>query len=398
MSDEVIHARDPSGLGLRWPARLPLVIAAFVISVVVALALQRHEFTSPNWGLAVLVVMTVPWVFDDVLGLSLKGGGNLRVSNPYLVLWSAVVIGGVWALTSWLYVTNDFAPFLLVVLIAEMSAIAGARFGAVVLAICVGVLAYATFVSHRSGTLIWAFAFVIGWLGGLAYRSQTRIATELFEAQEQLAEQAKEEERRHLAREIHDLIAHSLAVSMLHLSGARLALAAGDTEDATAALADAEAAGRAAMAEIHRTVGLLGRGLDGTAPPTPCAGDLPELVDGFRRAGLDVRLRLDGDLDVVPLAPGLTAYRVVQESLSNAVKHAPGASVDLAVAVEEREVNIRAVNDVEAVVPELFPTAPAGNGLRGMAERVALLGGTVASGNGNGSWKVHAHIPWSEPT
>ena len=302
-ADGVICAPDPTGAVLRWPARLPLVIGAFTISVIVVLAFQRHEFTSPNWGLAVLVAVAVPW-FLDMFGLP-PMGKETRFRYPVLVAWSAVVIAGVWALGSWYYVTIDFAPFLLVMLIGEMTSTAGGRFGAVVLAICVAGMLYSTTVQHRSGNLIWVFGFAIGWMGGLAFRTQTRIATELVEAQEQLAEQAKEEERRHLAREIHDLIAHSLAVSMLHLSGARLALAAGDTDEATAALGDAEAAGRAAMAEIHRTVGLLGSATDGAAPPTPSAADLPELIDGFRRAGLDVRLRLDGSLGAVPLAPGL---------------------------------------------------------------------------------------------
>jgi signal transduction histidine kinase len=181
---------------------------------------------------------------------------------------------------------------------------------------------------------------------------------------------------------------------MLHLSGARLALAAGDTDEATAALADAEAAGRSAMAEIHRSVGLLGHG-DGTDPPTPCAADLPELVDGFRRAGLDVRFCLDGDLAAVPLASGLTAYRLVQESLSNAVKHAPGAAVELNIRVDSDELTIRAVNAVMAATPR---ASSGGNGVRGMAERAALLGGTVVAGNGDGTWKVDAHIPWSQVT
>jgi signal transduction histidine kinase len=392
IGDGVVCAPDPTGAELRWPARLPLVIGAFMIAVVIALALQRHEFTSPNWGLAVLVAITTPWVLD-MFGLP-PMGHDTRFRYPVLVGWSVVVIGGVWVLGTSYYVTIDFAPFLLVMLIGEMTSTAGAKFGAVLLVVCLAGMVYSTYAQHRSGNIIWEFAFVIGYLGGLAYRTQTKIATDLVESQERMAAQAKEEERRHLAREIHDLIAHSLAVSMLHLSGARLALAAGDTDEATAALADAEAAGRSAMAEIHRAVGLLGNGADGAAPPTPCASDLPELVDGFRRAGLDVHVCVDGDLGSVPLAPGLTAYRLVQESLSNAVKHAPGAPVDLHVSVHEREVAISAVNTVVASAPR---EPSGGNGLRGMVERAALLGGTVVAGNGNGSWKVDARIPWSEP-
>ena len=178
--------------------------------------------------------------------------------------------------------------------------------------------------------MIWGFAFTIGWLGGVAYRSQLVILTELAIAQTRARPtRAAEEERHRLAREVHDLIAHSLAVTMLQMSGARLALAAGDTDEALAALADAETAGRSAMAEIHRTVGLLGRGDEGTQPTDTVCRRRARLVDGFRNAGLDVAFHLDGDLAAVPMGTGLAAYRVVQESLSNAVKHAPGAPVDL---------------------------------------------------------------------
>jgi signal transduction histidine kinase len=267
------------------------------------------------------------------------------------------------------------------------------------------------FVNHftpLSGQVIWIFAFAIGWFGGAAYRSQLKIATELAKAQDELAARAAEEERHRLARDIHDLIAHSLAVTMLQLSGARLALEAGDTDEAVAALADAEAAGRAAMAEIHRTVGLLGQGDDDR--PTPCATDLPELVDGFKRAGLEVQFDLEGELSKVPFAAGLATYRVVQESLSNAVKHAPGAPVTVQVRVQTGDVDIKVVNPI-ASSPRLGlgtngvggaggagQAVGAGQGVRGMTERAELLGGTARALNGDGTWKVEAHIPWNDLT
>jgi signal transduction histidine kinase len=249
-----------------------------------------------------------------------------------------------------------------------------------------------TNVNHFKGLLIWAFAFTIGWMGGVAYRTQVRVAFELAEAQTKLAEQAALEERQRLAREIHDLVAHSLAVTVLQLSGARLALTAGDTEEAMAALTDAEEAGRSAMTEIRRAVGLLGSGeTDGVPAPTPSAGDLPRLVKTFRDAGLAVDFDLEGDLAVVPMATGLASYRLVQESLSNAVKHAPGAPVELRVTVTDSDIRINVVNPV---VVDVGPGPSGGHGLRGMVERAELLGGVAAAGNGDGTWKVEACIPW----
>lgn len=393
---------DPTGSELHWSIKTPQTIGVFVLAIGVILAVERHEFTSPNLGLLLILLIVTPWVLD-MLGWPPLMRTEARLRYPTVVLWSVAVIALVYWLGVSYYINIDFAPFVVVVLIGEMASTVGPRFGAVVLAAAWVMLVVQTAVHHFAfeSQIIWAFAFLLGWLGGTAYRNQLQIATELAKAQEELAEKAAEDERHRLAREVHDLIAHSLAVTMLQLSGARLALQAGDTEEAVAALSDAESAGRAAMAEIHRTVGLLGPG--GDEPPTPCASDLPGLVDGFKRAGLEVRFDLHGDLSQVPLAAGLATYRVVQESLSNAVKHAPGAPVTVQVRVETCDVDIRVVNPVtQAPSPAPGPngssaTDSAGQGIRGMSERAELLGGTARACNGDGTWKVEAHIPWNHP-
>jgi signal transduction histidine kinase len=368
-------------------------------------AVQRHEFTSPNAGWLLIAVIALPWVLDMIGWPRRLFREQARVQYPMVVVWSVVVVVCVYWLIVADQVTADAAPFLLVVLIAEMTATVSPPFGAVIVAASTVVVLLLYFVNHftpLSGQTIWIFAFVVGWLGGAAYRSLLKIATKLEKAQGELTSRAAEEERHRLARDIHDLIAHSLAVTMLQLSGARLALEAGDSEEAVAALTDAEAAGRAAMAEIHRTVGLLGQG--GDERPTPCASDLPELVDGFKHAGLDVQFDLEGELVQVPLAAGLATYRVVQESLSNAVKHAPGAPVRVKVRVEASDVDIRVVNPVTSTQRAGLGAggAPgpggASQGIRGMTERAELLGGTARAFNGDGTWKVEAYIPWSDLT
>ncbi len=385
------RATEPCPSERPWSDRVPQAIGLFAIGVGIVLALQRHQFTHPTAELPVICLVILPWVVDMLRPSRFLS--EYRFAVPALAAWSAIVLAGV----GWLIVDyrgpNDFAPFVLTLLIGEMAAMAGPRVGAVVGLACLAMLLTYAVAFDFEGDYIWGAAFLIAFMGGTAFRRQVMVAQDLAEAQEQLAVRAAEEERRRLAREIHDLIAHSLAVTMLQLSGARLALTAGDTDEALAALEDAESAGRSAMAEIRRTVGLLESSEDERSPAmaTPSAADIPDLVTSFRHAGLVVTLQLDGDLAAVPMATGLAAYRVVQESLSNAVEHAPGAPVRLGVAVAEAEVTIHAVNPVVGRV-----TAPttAGHGLRGMAERAALLGGTAVAGNGDGSWKVAATIPW----
>jgi signal transduction histidine kinase len=362
----------------------------FALGLGIAVAIQRHEFTQPNWGLLAIAIVILPWILD-IFGEPIALMRERRFEWPMLAAWSAVVLAGVMWLVVDYHVSNDFAPFIMTLLVGEMTAVAGPKFGSVVCVVSIGLLVTYSAFYNASGMYIWGFAFVVGWMGGAAFRQQVQSTFELSQAQTQLAEQAVEEERHRLARDIHDLIAHSLAVTMLQMTGARLALKAGDTEEALAALEDAEVAGRSAMAEIHRTVSLLGAPDAKSAQfATPSATELPRLVEGFRRAGLEIDFELDGDLVAVPMATGLASYRLVQESLSNAVKHAPGAAVRLHVSVTDTDIRINVVN---AVVVGAVPSTSGGLGLRGMAERAELLGGRATAGNGDGTWKVDASLP-----
>ena len=384
------HDEAPRG-GLPWPERVPQAVGLFAVCVGLVIAIQRHEFTSPNWGLLAIGLILFPWVLD-VFGEPFRFMREPQYERVLLIAWTVMVWAGVMWLVGGYPVPNDFAPFLITLLVGEMSSVAGPKFGAVVCAVSIGLLVTYALAFAAQGMYIWGFAFTIAWMGGSALRRQVQIAFELSQAQTQLAEQAAADERHRLTRDIHDLIAHSLAVTMLQLTGARLALKAGDTNEALAALEDAEAAGRSAMAEIHRTVGLLGTADVGNAQlSTPNATDVPGLVADFRHAGLRVDFDLEGDLDTVPLATGLASYRLVQESLSNAVKHAPGAPVRLRVTVTDQDIRIGVVNPV---VVGSMSRSSGGNGLRGMAERAELLGGMATAGNGDGTWMVDACIPW----
>jgi signal transduction histidine kinase len=217
-------------------------------------------------------------------------------------------------------------------------------------------------------------------------------------AQTDLARQAASDERRRIAREIHDVVAHSLTVTMLHLTAARYILSR-DPEGAAAALADAERLGRQSLADVRRTVGLLaGEGAvnSATLAPLPGADDIPTLVADYARAGLDAHYTRSGEAFELPAA-GLALYRIAQEALANVAKHAPGAHVSVRLRTEA-DVLLQVSDDgVRDAVDQDSRSTDAGSGLGllGMRERALLLRGTLTAGpadNGCG-WSVECRLP-----
>jgi signal transduction histidine kinase len=213
----------------------------------------------------------------------------------------------------------------------------------------------------------------------------------LQNAQAGLAEKAATDERSRIARELHDVIAHSMSVTMLHITAARMALERDRASDALDALQEAERQGRASLNDVRRTVGLLGQDDGAVAPPAPGVGDLPKLVGDFRAAGLDVGLHISGEVGEIPAATGLSLYRIVQESLTNIAKHAPGASAT---------VDLDLTGTIRLVISNTpvngTPAAPAeggGLGIRGMVERATSLGGQLHAGPAGDGWAVELVAP-----
>ncbi|WP_336923029.1 sensor histidine kinase [Aquipuribacter sp. SD81] len=202
---------------------------------------------------------------------------------------------------------------------------------------------------------------------------------------------AAADERRRIARDLHDVIAHSLTVVVAQADGGRYA-ARTDPTAAVEALRTVSVTGRAALADLRAALGAL-RDTDGArTDPLPGAGDVPVLVDRVRASGADVRLTLLGDTAAVPAATGLTVYRVVQESLTNALKHAgPGTGVEVRVEVGEG-VEVHVVDDgLGSAAPVADGT---GLGVVGMRERVRALGGELVAGpRAGGGWVVRASLP-----
>ncbi|WP_322937241.1 sensor histidine kinase [Nocardioides bizhenqiangii] len=233
------------------------------------------------------------------------------------------------------------------------------------------------------------------WITGTAFtlvacifaRRLRETVRQLEAAQHQLAERSRAEERTRIAGEMHDVIGHALTVSLLHISGARLALDE-DPDEARRALAEAERLSRSSLEEVRATVGLMRTDAPGERAPLPVATDIGRLVDSFRSAGTEVDLTVTGDLEELGPTRGLAAYRIVQEALTNAVKHAPGERVTVAVTVESgtATVAVRNGGDVDA-------SAPLGNGLLGMRDRAEGVGGRLRAGAEQRGWLVEAVLP-----
>jgi signal transduction histidine kinase len=172
----------------------------------------------------------------------------------------------------------------------------------------------------------------------------------------------------------------------LHVSSARLAVEH-DPADAARSLAEAERVGRQTLAEVRATMGLLRTGdQEALTAPAPGADQLPSLVEQVREAGTDVTLVVEGKFGSLPATIGSTVYRIVQEALTNAAKHAAGSIVVIRVAVDRQSVDVR-------VESGGAPGHGAGHGLSSMRDRAQAVGGTCQAGPGGQGWLVHASLP-----
>jgi signal transduction histidine kinase len=193
------------------------------------------------------------------------------------------------------------------------------------------------------------------------------------------------EERVRLARDLHDVVGHGMSGITVQAGAARTALAAGSTAEAGAALARIEAAGRTVLRDVRWLVGLLRAEED-----APALHRLPALVDAARRAGLDVDLRVDGDLDRVDAAAGEAAYRIAQESLTNVLRHSGAHAVT--VHADARDGVRLTVTDDGTGTGDGDP-AP-GGGIRGMYERAEAAGGRLEAGpRPGGGWSTVLTVP-----
>jgi signal transduction histidine kinase len=239
--------------------------------------------------------------------------------------------------------------------------------------------------------------FAIGWVAGLALRERATQA-EVAEERATHAERERDaagrvavaEERARIARELHDIVAHSVSVMVLQVGAVRHELPDTFVEEA-AALRDVERAGRTALTEMRRLLSAMRRdGEDVELAPHPGLDSLDSLLEEVARAGLPARLHIDGESFPLPRAIDLSAYRIVQEGLTNALKHARASRADVTVRYRPRELRIEVRDDGEGgSTGDVL-----GHGLVGVRERVKIYGGEMTAWSGPESgFVLSARLP-----
>jgi signal transduction histidine kinase len=233
---------------------------------------------------------------------------------------------------------------------------------------------------------------------GSRLRAQHALAALTERAEDERARRAVLEERTRIARELHDVVAHHMSLIAVRAETAPYRLT-GLSESAQAEFGSLSAVAREALTDMRGLLGVLRDDQPPDLAPQPQLADLPALVDATRKAGVSVKLSIPPALDHVPSGVGVCAYRIVQESLSNASQHAPGATVTVSVDREPGAVLLRVTNGPGGPAGPPENEHGPGHGLTGMRERVALHGGSLSAGpSPDGGFVVSAMLPLGDTT
>jgi signal transduction histidine kinase len=366
-----------------------LLALAFVVSGTIS-AFTIHGVVGPPWLTALVAA-------------SSGAAAVIRRSRPLaaIVLWAAgIVILGLW-LTPPERIGGLFFGLLLFTYEVG-SRVSGPRslIAPPVVACAVLAVALSSPGEFVPGDLLFPTFFgVIFWLAGRVVRSRSELTVELHEAallahehREAAAARAVAEERRRIAREMHDVVAHSVSTMVIQAGGARRILAR-DPGRAVEAAVLIERTGREALQEMRHLLGVLHAGEDlAELAPQPTLMGLQALVERSHAAGLPVRLRIEGDRCELPSGLDLAAYRVVQEALTNALKHG-GGSADVLVRFGDDELCLE-IADAGGGAGSAPRVEGGGHGLLGMRERVRVFGGELQAGpRAGGGYLVAARLP-----
>jgi signal transduction histidine kinase len=371
---------------VRWTDSLLVVVLTAAMATEAATVAAR-EGSQPANALAAIVV-----------------GAALLVRRRHPL--AALIVGWVTLLTMTAFLTpaTETSLLLVSVLLYSYAVAAHAGAGRARAGLAVGLTGIVTLnllqpAGPRADDLVFpAILVVLAWFVGRMVRVQGALAAEVARraqrierAREDEAAAAAAEERRRMARELHDVVAHALTMMVVQAGGARRNLQRAP-DRALQALVVVEQAGREALAELRRLLALAPP--DAARAPQPGLGQLEALIDQTRAAGLPVELRIEGAPASLPGGLDLAAYRVVQEALTNAVRHAGPARARVLIHYEDRRLRLSVDDDGRPIVGQL--SRQPGHGIAGMRERVRLYGGELSAGaRPGGGFAVSATLPLS---
>ncbi|MGH3457552.1 sensor histidine kinase [Aeromicrobium sp.] len=363
-----------------------------------------RKLSSTWWDVAVAVVLTLATQLELVLAAD-RVEGSLLVQHVVFAVATACValrrraplLGClVFAVAFTLQTLEGEAPVVggflaMLILLVSLGFHATWRKGVVgVLAIAGAALSYdfladefvlADFLGN-AGIVLMAWGLAVA----LRVATDRRIAAEV--AKDRFAREEVAAERGRIARDLHDSVAHGLTLMTLQAGAAR---ERATEESVVGALRLIEDGGRAALADMHRFLQLVGD--DGDPGSAPGLQHLEEMVDRVRAGGLDVRLFLDRDLGGVAGGVSSTVYRIVQEALTNTVKHAGATHAEVSIAAEDGTLVVEVTDNGRARALN-GSTAGSGRGVEGMRRRAELFDGTLTTGRtGDGGWSVMARLP-----
>ncbi|MFF4354473.1 sensor histidine kinase [Streptomyces sp. NPDC001530] len=380
-----------------------VVCASAVLSVTVGIAASRGLLVYPR--LSSLPTLTWP---AGLLPLPMAGVafyGLVPVAGSALLLWrrrAAVPV------TVVLLVAATVGPLIPAALIALFTVAATRRdrttwtlAGLALVPLPLYLVAQPSLTVSALTTAVTGAVLVaasVGW--GFFVRGMHRAAEQARVEAAWRTEQVRQREREALAREMHDVLAHRLSLLSVHAGALEV------NQNATRAQV-AEAAGvirssaHQAMEDLQQVLGVLRTPLQPDAaaepePPQPTLAELPLLIEQSRKTGMHITLDAPADLRAVPGTSQRTAYRIVQESLTNAHKHAPGQSVRIRLQGAPGEgLTLDVTNPLPPPAERTGPRLPgSGSGLKGLSERTALIGGRLTHGSQGATHRVEAHLPW----
>nr|WTB33536.1 histidine kinase [Streptomyces sp. NBC_00830] len=411
LSDALRLGADPAPLSRR--AVRADVVLAVVLTVIALIVATRYPDSGP-----VQIKQDVPYPPPLPRGIPVP----VRAEEPSSGIWPLVVLSALplayrrrYPLIAFAMVMGatlamgDDATWMTVVtcVIGAYSAVMYSRYRTRAMAgmVLAAVLAGLAFRDTEPILPGWSSPAVVlliaGVLASLVRIWQRQLAasrdryTQLLQAQEEATRRAVEEERSRIAAELHDVVTHNVSVMVIQAGAARKVMDAAPERSKEALLA-VEAGGRAAMAELRHVMGLLAAPCherpDGLEPQ-PGLGQLDALAERVRAAGTPVHVAVSLPPD--PLSPGvdLAAYRVVQEALTNTIKHAPGAEASVMIGYTGDCLEIEVMNT--GGMRDAVPTEGNGRGLIGLRERLAVYHGELTSGPTlAGGYRINARVPW----